>query len=189
MILNGEKERWQYLAVKKLSALLRGIASNHHGDFYCVSCFHSFATEKKRQLHKIACENKNFCNVNMPSDDTRILEFNLYQKYDKGSFIIYADLQCIIEKIDGCKNNLESSSTTKVNKHIPTDFSMSTISLFRSIKNKQNIYRGKDCMKNFCEFLRQHAMKIINFKKKKMKLLIKMLKSVIFVKKKLKINI
>ena len=49
-------------------------------------------------------------------------------------------------------------------------------------------------MKKFCEFLREYVMKIINFKKKKMKLLtkkqkLKMQKSVIFVKKNLKINI
>ena len=31
--------------------------------------------------------------------------------------------------------------------------------------------RGKVCREKFCEFLRKHAMKIINFKKKKMKLL------------------
>ena len=45
---------------------------------------------------------------------------------------------------------------------------MSTISSFRSIENKHDVYRGKDCMKKFYEFLRQHAMKIINFKKKKL---------------------
>ena len=39
--------------------------------------------------------------------------------------------------------------------------------------NNHEVYRGKDCMKKFCEFLREHAMKIINFKKKKMKLLTK----------------
>ena len=51
---------------------------------------------------------------------------------------------------------------------------MSTIFLFKSIENKHDVYRGgKDCMKKFCEFLRQHAMKIISFKKKKMKLSIK----------------
>ena len=44
---------------------------------------------------------------------------------------------------------------------------MSTISSFRSIENKHYVYRGKDCMKKFCEFLRQHSVKIINFKKKK----------------------
>ena len=33
------------------------------------------------------------------------------------------------------------------------------------------MYRGKDCMKKFCEFLREQLMIIIHFKKKKTKLL------------------
>ena len=48
---------------------------------------------------------------------------------------------------------------------------MSTISSFRSIENKHDLYRGKEYRKKFCEFIREHAMKIINFKKKKIKLL------------------
>ena len=50
---------------------------------------------------------------------------------------------------------------------------MSTISSFRSIENKHDVYRGKDCMKKFCELLREQVIKRINFKKKKMKLLTK----------------
>ena len=110
----------------------------------------------------------------MSSEDTKILEFNQYQKPDEASFIIHVDLECIIEKIDGCgcKNNPENSYTTKVSKHIPSGFSVSTLSSFRSIENK-NVCRGEDCMKKFCESLRKHATKIINFKNKKMKLLTK----------------
>ena len=59
MILNGKG--WHYLAVKKLSALLRGITSKQHGDFYCLNCLHSFTTEKQLESHKKVCENKNFC--------------------------------------------------------------------------------------------------------------------------------
>ena len=44
---------------------------------------------------------------------------------------------------------------------------MSTISLLRNIENKHTVYRGKDGMKRFCEFVREHAMKNINFKKKR----------------------
>ena len=73
-----------------------------------------------------------------------------------------------MEKIDGCKNNPENSSTTKVGEHISSGFSMSTTSSFKSIESKHDVYRGKDCMKNFCESLREHAMKIINFKGKKL---------------------
>ena len=44
---------------------------------------------------------------------------------------------------------------------------MSTILSFNSIESKHGVYRGKDCMKTFCEFLREHAMKRVNYKKKK----------------------
>ena len=82
----------------------------------------------------------------MPSEDTKILEFNQSQKSYKAPFTIYADLECIIEKIDGCKKDPENSSTTKVSEHIPSGFSVSTISSFRRIQNKHDIYRSKDCM-------------------------------------------
>ena len=44
MFTDGKK--WHYLAVKSLPALLRGITSNHDGDFYCLNCFHLYSTEK-----------------------------------------------------------------------------------------------------------------------------------------------
>ena len=50
---------------------------------------------------------------------------------------------------------------------------MSTISSFRSTENKLDLCRGKDYMKNFCGFLRERTMKIIDFKNKKMKLFTK----------------
>ena len=87
----------------------------------------------------------------MPFKDTKILEFNQNQKSDKAPLVIYPDLEFIIQKVDGCKSNPENSSATKVSEHIPSSFSMSTISSFRSIENKHNVYRGKDCMKKFCE--------------------------------------
>ena len=162
MIPNGET--WYYLAVKKLSALL-GITPKHYGGYYSLNCLNSFRTKDKFESHKKVCQNKDFCKVIMAFEDTKILEFNQYQKSDKAPFIIYADLECIIEKIDGCKNNPENSSTTKVSEHIPSGFSMSTIS-FRSIENNHDVYRGKDWMKKFCESLREHAIKIVNFKEK-----------------------
>ena len=41
-------------------------------------------------------------------DSIKVLESNQYQKFDKASFIIYADLECIIKKNDGCKNHPEN---------------------------------------------------------------------------------
>ena len=71
-LMISNEEKWHYSAVKKLSALLRGITSKHHRDFYCLNCFHSLATENKLQLHKRACENKDFSSIIMPSEDAKI---------------------------------------------------------------------------------------------------------------------
>ena len=54
----------------------------------------------------------------MPSEDTKILQFNQYQKSNKTPFLTYVDLESLIEKIDGCKNNPEKSSTTKASQDI-----------------------------------------------------------------------
>ena len=135
---------------RRLSTLLRGITCNYHGDFYCLNCLHYFARDKKLESYKKVFKNKDVCNVIMPFEDTKILEFNQYQKCDKSLFIIYADIECIIEKIDECKNNSENSSTKKASEHIPSGFSMSTISSFRSIEKKHDVYGFKDCMKKSC---------------------------------------
>ena len=96
--------------------------SKHYNDFFCPNCFHSFKTKTKLESHKTVSKNKDVCNIIMPFENTKILEFNQYQNSDKVPFVIYADLECFIEKIDGCENNPENSSTVKVSKHIPSAF-------------------------------------------------------------------
>ena len=132
-----------------------------------MNCLHSFRTKNKLELHKRVCENKDFCDIGMLSEDTKILEFNKYQKSHKALFISYVDLEYLIEKISEYKNNPEKSPATTVGGHIPSGFSMYATSSLKDIKNKHDVYRGKDCMKKFCESLKEHAMKIIKFKKKK----------------------
>lgn len=53
-------------------------------------------------------------------------------------------------------------------KNIPGGYSIPTIQIFHAIENNNDIYRDKDCMKKYCESLRKHSMKIINFENKKM---------------------
>ena len=63
----------------------------------------------------------------MTSEDTKRSGLNQYKKSDKAPSLIYAHLKCLIENIDGCKNNPENSLTT-----------------FKNIENKHDINRGKD---------------------------------------------
>ena len=42
-----DSKEWHYLGVKSLSALLRGITSNHNRYILLFKLFHSYSTEKK----------------------------------------------------------------------------------------------------------------------------------------------
>ena len=78
----------------------------------------------------------------------------------KVPFTIYAELESLLEKMNTCHNNPKKSSATKINKHTPSGHSFFTHCSF-------DYCRGKNCMKNFCLGLREHATKIINYDKKK----------------------
>ena len=50
MITDGDTN-WHYLAIINLSGLLRGIKSNHIGDFYCLNYLHSYRTKSILKKH------------------------------------------------------------------------------------------------------------------------------------------
>ena len=58
----------------------------------------------------------NFMKVN------EILKYNHGEKPMKVPFIIYADLESLINKVDTCRNNLGKSSTTKIRIHTPSGY-------------------------------------------------------------------
>ena len=164
MITGGEK--WHYIVVKSLSKLVRGASSNRDGDCYCLNCFRSYRTESNLNAHKKVCENHKCCNIEMPTDKNNIIKYGQGEKTLKLPFIIYADLECLLEKISTCYNDSNISLTTKINRHTPSGYSIYTSCTFNKSYNKLSNYRGQDCMKMFCKDLKYHAKRIINHKKK-----------------------
>ena len=124
MISNGEN--WHYLVVKHLPGLLKGITSNHQEDFYCLNCFHSYRTKNKLEAHKKICENHDYCHVEIPTKDNNIIKYNQGEKSIKLPFVVYAGLQCLLKKMSTCQNNPRELSTTEINKHAPSGYSLFT---------------------------------------------------------------
>ena len=111
MVSDGQK--WHYLVDKNLSGLLRGITSNHKEDFYCLNCFCSYSTKDNLEAHKKICENHDYCCVEMPTKSNNIIKYNHGEKSMKLPFVIYADLECLLEKMSTCINNSNESSLLK----------------------------------------------------------------------------
>ena len=104
--------------------LFRGIISKNNGDFYCLNCFSSFRTENALKNHKGICRDHYYCYIEMPDEDNNILKYNPREKSMKIPDIIYADLECMLDKMSTCNNDPKKSSTTKISKHTPSGFSL-----------------------------------------------------------------
>ena len=104
----------------------------------------------------------------MSKKDNAILKYNHEEKSMKVPFIIYTDLDSLLEKMNTCHNNPKTSSTTEINIHTPSGYSLFAQCSFDTRKSKLDYYRGKNYIKNFCLDLREHAIKIINYEKKEM---------------------
>ena len=104
----------------------------------------------------------------MPDVDTNILESKPGKKSLKHPFIIYADLECLLLKMSTCNNNPNKSYTTAKALHKPSGYSLLTSCSFDKSENKQTYYRKRDCMKRYCNDLKEHVIRIINYEMKPM---------------------
>ena len=96
-----------------MSVLLRGITSNHNGDFYCLNCFRSYSTKYRLKKHERLCNHRDDCHVEMPDEDNKLLKYNHREKSLKVPFMIYPYLECLLEKMHSCQNNPKKSYTEK----------------------------------------------------------------------------
>ena len=174
-------DKWHYIALKSvptdngfnrpirsLSRLFRGIIGNNNGDFYCLGCLHSFRTDNVLKKHERLCDNHDYCHIEMPNNDNNTLKYNHGEKSLKAPWVIYADFECLPIKQQSCQNNPNDSYTERKAIHEACGYSIDLVSSFDSKQDKHSYYRGRDCSKRFCEDLKKHVIKIINFKEKDM---------------------
>ena len=62
----------------------------------------------------------------MPEENNKKLKNKQEEKSMRVPFIIYFDIECLLEKMNTRHNNPEKSSTTKINKHTPSGYSLFT---------------------------------------------------------------
>ena len=128
------------------------------------------------------CRNSKTLKKIKPKENNKTLKYNYGEKPMKVPFVIYADLESLLEKMSTCYNNPKKSSTAKIKRHTPSGYSLFKHCSFDTTKNRLDYYRDKNCIieqkyilqkliiieaKNTCLDLKKHVAKIINHAKKK----------------------
>ena len=145
MITDGNK--WHYLAVSNLSALLARKSSNHKRDLYCLECFNSYTTENRLKEHEEICNKHDSCLIVMLKWTERIIKYGHGEKPLRALFAIYRDLECLLKK-EPRQNKPEKSYTDKKAAHEPSGWVMFTKCSSDKAENKPVITDEGIVLKN-----------------------------------------
>ncbi|XP_076635443.1 uncharacterized protein LOC143348731 [Colletes latitarsis] len=98
----GANDVGHFTWIKNLSRLVCTQLSKHNGrKYFCDRCLHYFSSNEKLEAHTMDCEKMNDCAIILPTDDcSKWLSFSNYNKKKRVPFIVYANLECILEKTD-----------------------------------------------------------------------------------------
>ena len=80
-----------------------------------------------------------------------IVEYSYGQFQFKVLFIMYADSESTLEPIQGLGNNPRISTTRGIIVHVPSGWCILSKFAYGKVKDPLKLYRGKDCVRKFCE--------------------------------------
>ena len=105
----------------------------------------------------------------MPKENS-FVKFHNGQSQFKVPFIMFADFESILNPIESSESNPEESYTEVINQHIPSGFCVNSEFAYGKVENPLKLYRGKDFVKVFCNYISYEAGRLYHmFPEKPMK--------------------
>ena len=151
LLLLLEDEKSHYCLIKNLDRLLSTQRVHHGKKFFCHRCLLPMYSSERLSEHSQYCAASGK-RILMPKEDH--CEFRNVHKMQRRPFIMYADFECLTEKIPMCKPNSNVSYTVKYQKHTPSSFGILGITdCGHNHKELQpyEAYRGPDPVTKFLE--------------------------------------
>ena len=152
-----------YTAIKSLSRLLSSKNSNtKHKQHFCINCLQGFMQESGRDQHQVYCEDNESVRVEMLKQGSTV-EFKDGQNQFRVPFIMYTGFESILELMDPVELGSPNPSqlyTNKVNQHTPSGWCVYSKFAYGDVDNPLRLYRGKDCIETFCNYIKGEARRL-----------------------------
>ena len=172
LLLITEGGNKHYVLIKDVNSLMYNKTKHRERKHFCMHCLQCFSTEEVLSKHKTNCMVINGEQaIRMPRKGNNILQFQNYHKQMPAPFIIFAELEAITKKIQGCQPNNTQSYTDKFQKHTGCSYGYKVVCCCDDKYTKPvQIYRDQKPIKKFMKEMLsevQHCQKIIATKFKK----------------------
>lgn len=118
------KPKRHFAWIKNLSRLLSRQVSRHNGAiFICDRCCCYLSSNEKLKKHEVECEKVNKCRIKLPSPTTenqkfdnsyKIVKFKNFSNKEEVPFVVYADFESLLVKVDNDANKLHEHKPLSV---------------------------------------------------------------------------
>lgn len=150
-------ENSHYCWISNLSRLISKQVSNHHGKLHiCDRCLNYFHNKRKLEEHLLYCRKQNDCGVEMPTEESDILEFKNFKYQFKVPFIIYADIETLLKK--PTEKFSKTETTMAYQEHEPYSIGYYFKCAYDDSLSFYDYNRGPGCIEWFMEELRKRSL-------------------------------
>ena len=153
LLLITNEENSHYVLMKSLSPF----SKPHRKIEVCPYCLQTFYKKEKLDEHKIICSTHE--PVKVEFTDKEKLEFSNYDKTIKHPFVIYADFESTLERIQTCEPNIKGPFYKPIQKHTANSFCVYT-KCKEDQYSKLETYIGPNSAEKFIEYLKSEVHRI-----------------------------
>ena len=144
-----------YVLIKDFNKFMYQQTKHKERKHFCMHCLQCFSSERVLNNHKENCIIINGKQaIKMPEKGDNILKYNNFHRQQAVPFVIYADFEAITEKIQGCRQNNDSSYTEAYQKHTDCGYGYKVVCCYDDKYTKPiQIYRGENAVYKFMEVM------------------------------------
>ncbi|XP_050447453.1 uncharacterized protein LOC126849551 [Cataglyphis hispanica] len=143
--------------IKNLSRLVGSqLSARRHKAYICDRCMHYFRTSDKLSAHS---ERMNECAILLPTEEDKWLNFDNYERKERVPFVVYADLECALER----KEERRTPKTSIIQHHKAHSVGYYARCAFDDARSMYRSHRGDDCVSWFVRELRDLALRARDF--------------------------
>ncbi len=151
-------EKGHYTLISNISRLLHQPGQHNGQKFYCYYCLHGFIKKHSLEIHLEDCGKFAMQKVVLPDDEHKWVKFSAIQKMMKVPFIIYADFESYLLKLQGSEN--KHAFTHAYEYHEPSGFSYLKVCADERRVYPPVVYRGPNVVDEFLKRMQQESDKV-----------------------------
>ena len=147
------KSDGHYVLISNFNRFMFDKTKHNERKHFCMRCLQCFSSDRVLKTHEPNCIKVNGTQaIKMPDKDNNILGFSGHHKQQPVPFVIYADVEAITKKIQGCQPDEKKSFTEVYQEHSCCSFGYKVVCHYDDRYTKPlQTYRGEKPIFKFLE--------------------------------------